>query len=90
MVSVVLYGLTYLSFFKISFLRVSIVINVFSIVYFRFRNYHATFVSDNIVSLSFPIKNYESESDGAFRRSFPTIFIPRTGMYFLFISRVSL
>jgi hypothetical protein len=42
MVSVVVYGLIYLSFSKISFRWVSIIIDVFSIVYFRFRNYHNT------------------------------------------------
>ena len=57
------------SFFKISFSWVSIVIDVFSIVFFRLWNYHNTdaiFVSDNIVSLSFLIKNCKSESDGVF------------------------
>ena len=69
MVYVVLYSLTYLSFFKISSWWVSIVIDVFSIVFFRLWNYHNTdaiFVSDNIVSLSFLIKNCKSESDGVF------------------------
>jgi len=78
-VSVVLYGLIYLSFFKISFQWVSIVSDVSSTVYFRFRNYRITdvvFIFDNIVSFSFPMKKCESESGGAFRRSFPTIFIP--------------
>jgi len=49
------------------------------IVYFRFRNYSntdAVFVSDNTVSLSFPIKNYKNKSDGAFRL---TVFIPSIG-----------
>ena len=78
MVRVVLYDLTYLSFFKISFRQVSIVIDVVSIVYFRFQNYHDTdvvFVSDNIVSFSFSMKNCESESGETFYRSFPTVFI---------------
>jgi len=35
---------------------------------FRFRKYHIAFVSD---------EKYESESGGAFRRSFPTVFIPK-------------
>ena len=79
-VSVVLYGLIYLSFFKISFQWVSIVSDVSSTVYFRFRNYRITdvvFIFDNIVSFSFPMKKCESESGEAFRRSFPTVFIPK-------------
>ena len=82
MVYVVLYSLTYLSFFKISSWWVSIVIDVFSIVYFRFQNYRNTdgiFIFDNIESLPFPIKKYESESDEAFHQSFPTVFIPARG-----------
>ena len=35
---------------------------------FRYRKYRIAFVSDE--------KKYESESGGAFRRSFPTVFIP--------------
>ena len=61
MIRVMLNGMTYLSFFTISFRQVSIVINVISIVYFSFRNYHdidVIFVFDNIV-LSFFIKNVE-------------------------------
>ena len=57
----------------------SIIFDVSSTVYFRFRNYritHVVFIFDNIVSFSFPMKKCESESGGAFRRSFPTIFIP--------------
>ena len=79
-VSVVLNGLIYLSFFKISFQWVSIVSDVSSTVYFRFRNYRITdvvFIFDNIVSFSFPMKKCKSESGGAFRRSFPTVFIPK-------------
>ena len=85
-VSVVLNGLIYLSFFKISFQWVSIVSDVSLTVYFRFRNYRITdvvFIFDNIVSFSFPRKKCKSESGGAFRRSFPTVFIPidhRTGL----------
>ena len=78
MVSVVLYGLTYLLFFKLSFQWVSIVFDVSSTVYFRFRNYRITdvvFISDNIVSFSFLMKKCESESDGFFHRSFLTVFI---------------
>jgi len=41
-VSVVLYGLTYLSSFKESFRWISIIVDVFSSVYSRFRNYHNT------------------------------------------------
>ena len=79
-VIVVIYGLTYLSFFKISFQWVSIVFDVSSTAYFRFQNYRITdvvFIFDNIVSFSFSMKQYESESGGAFHRSFPTVFIPR-------------
>ena len=50
---------TYLSFFKISFRWVSIVFDVSSTVYFRFRNYRITdavFISDNIISFSFSMK----------------------------------
>ena len=50
MVRVVLYVLTYLSSFKISFQYISIIIDMFSIVYFYFQNYYNTdvvFVSDN-------------------------------------------
>ena len=61
--------------FEISFWWVSIVIDVFSTVYFRFWNYQNTeVIFKNIVSFSFPMKKYES--GGAFHRSFPTIFIP--------------
>jgi len=84
-VSVVLNGLIYLSFFKISFQWVSIVSDVSSTVYFRFRNYRITdvvFIFDNIVSFSFPMKKCESESGEAFRRSFPTVFIPRYSLCF--------
>ena len=66
--------------FKISFWWVSTVIDVFSTVYFRFRNYQNTviiFVSENTVLLSFPMKKYESENGGVFCRSFPTVFIPK-------------
>ena len=59
MVSVVLYGLTYLSFFKISFQWVSIVFDVSSTAYFRFQNYRITdvvFISDNVVLFPFPMK----------------------------------
>ena len=52
---------------------------MFSTVYFRFRNYQNTgvvFVSENTVPLSFPMKNYESESGAVFRRPFLTVFIP--------------
>ena len=78
-VSVVLNGLIYLSFFKVSFQWVLIVSDVSSTVYFRFRNYRNTgvvFISENIIPLSFPMKKYKSENDGVFRRSFPTVFIP--------------
>ena len=80
-VIVVIYGLTYLSFFKISFQWVSIVFDVSSTAYFRFQNYRITdvvFISDNVVLFPFPMKKKnESESGGAFRRSFPTVFIPK-------------
>ena len=52
---------------------------MFSTIYFRFRNYRNTgvvFVSENTVPLSFPMKNYESESGAVFRRPFLTVFIP--------------
>ena len=68
MVSFVLYGLTYLSVFKILFR------SVLSTVYFCFRNYHITdvvFISDNIVSFSFPMKKkYESGNSGALADGF--------------------
>jgi hypothetical protein len=51
----------------------------FPIDYYRFRNYRnigAVFVSDNIVSISFSRKRCENESDLAFYRSFPIVFIP--------------
>ena len=72
-VIVVIYGLTYLSFFKISFWWVLFVFDVSSTVYFRFWNYRITyvvFISDNIVSFSFSIRKCESESGGVFRRCF--------------------
>ena len=52
---------------------------VLSTVYFRFQNYHITdvvFISDNIVSFSFPIKKYESGNSGASRRSFSSSIPP--------------
>ena len=67
MVSVVLYGLIYFLFFKISFRWISIIIDIFSIVYFYFQNYcniDGVFTSDNIVAFLFLVKKYES--DGAF------------------------
>ena len=58
-VSVVLNGLIYLSFFKISFQWVSIVFDVSSTAYFCFQNYRITdvvFISDNVVLFPFPMK----------------------------------
>jgi len=78
MVSVVLYGLTYLLFFKISLRWVSIVFDLSLTVYFRFQNYRNTdtiFISDNIVSFRFRWKKCESENDRAFRRSFSSLNI---------------
>jgi len=59
MISVVLYGFDIFIIFKISFRWISIIIDVLSIVYFRFQNYRntdAVFISDNIRSFSFPMK----------------------------------
>jgi hypothetical protein len=53
----------------------------FPIDYYRFRNYRnigAVFISDNIVSISFSRKRCENESDLAFYRSFPIVFIPKS------------
>ena len=81
MVSVVLYDLTYLSFSKYYFDRFRCVLDCI----FCFLNYRITnviFIFDKI-SFRFWLKKYESESGGAFRRSFPTVFIPtdhRTGL----------
>ena len=58
-VIVVIYGLTYLSFFKISFQWVSIVFDVSSTAYFCFQNYRITdvvFISDNVILFPFPMK----------------------------------
>jgi hypothetical protein len=49
---------------------------------FSFQNYRNTdvvSVSNNIISFSLPMKNYESESAGTFCRSFPTVFILKGG-----------
>jgi hypothetical protein len=77
MVSIVVYDLIYLSFFKISFRPLSmhsrsyIFVSEITVILMPF------FAFDNIESFSFPMKNYESESDEAFRRSFPIVFSPR-------------
>jgi hypothetical protein len=60
MVSVVVYGLIYLSFLK-------------NIVSMGFDHYQC--VLDHYLWFFSDEKKYESESAGAFRRSFPTIFI---------------
>jgi hypothetical protein len=73
------YSLACLSFFRYRFHGFRSLSMYFPIDYYRFRNYRnigAVFVSDNIVSISFSRKRCENESDLAFYRSFPIVFIP--------------
>jgi hypothetical protein len=73
------YSLACLSFFRYRSHGFRSLSMYFPIDYYRFRNYRnidVVFVSDNIVSISFSRKRCENESDLAFYRSFPIVFIP--------------
>ena len=74
------YGLACLSFLRISFLCIMIVIDVFFIDSYRnYQNIDVVFVSDNIVSILFSRQRSKTESDLAFYWSFPIVFIPSQG-----------
>ena len=67
---------------SVSFQWVSIVIDVFSIVYFRFQNYRNTdaiFIFDNIETLPFPIKKIWKRKWWSLSPIFSNRFHPCTG-----------